>query len=368
MKRRQRPIAVDLFCGAGGFSLGFEQAGFDVVAAVDSDSVHADAHSQNFPKCKTITSSLRRLTGRELRAFAGLRDKHIHVVFGGPPCQGFSLIGKRKLRDPRNKLLFEFVRLVRELKPSYFVCENVEGLSQGKAKTALQSFVRRAKRAGYKIVEPIKALDARSFGVPQCRRRVFILGYRKGLKAPRYPKALERDDSLPSVWDAIRDLAGIGKKKRDSFRGKLPKINGYAAVLRGEKNDPKDLSHRRERNGDGLTGCLQSEHTSKSIRQFAKTAPGGFEPVSRFHRLSKTGVANTIRAGTGASHGSFTAPRPIHPTQARCITVREAARLHSFPDWFHFDGTVWHGFRQVGNSVPPLLARSVAKSIAAAIE
>jgi DNA (cytosine-5)-methyltransferase 1 len=367
MKRGQRPIAVDLFCGAGGMSLGFEQAGFEIAAAVDSDPIHAEAHAQNFPSCKTITADISTLTGRELRAFAGLRKRHIDVVFGGPPCQGFSLIGKRKLRDPRNKLLFEFVRLVRELQPSYFVCENVEGLAQGKARAVLDSFVRRAKRAGYEVVEPIQALDARGFGVPQNRRRVFILGYRRGLQRPIYPKPFNINGDGPSVWAAIRDLAGIGKKKRDSFYGTLPNIVGYAAILRGEKRDPDDLSLPRQRNGAGLTGCLKSEHTAKSIRRFTTTEPGGFETVSRFHRLSKLGAANTIRAGTGSSNGSFTAARPIHPTQARCITVREAARLHSYPDWFQFDQTVWHGFRQVGNSVPPLLARSVAKCIAVAI-
>jgi DNA (cytosine-5)-methyltransferase 1 len=329
-------------------SLGFEQAGFNVVASVDIDPIHTATHERNFPDCKAITADLSKLTGRELRAISGLGNKHIDVVFGGPPCQGFSLIGRRKLSDPRNKLLFQFARLVRELQPSYFVCENVAGLAQGKARKLLDSFVWRIERSGYKVVKPIQKLDASDFGVPQNRKRVFILGYLRGLPAPRYPQSLNGSGPHPTVWDAIGDLAGIGIKRSDAFYGKLPRGSAYASMLRGA------------RNGDGLTGCLRTEHTPKSIARFRSTKRDGFEPVSRFHRLSKNGNANTIRAGTDSTRGSYTAPRPIHPTQPRCITVREAARLHSYPDWFHFNETIWHGFRQVGNSVPPFLARSVA--------
>ena len=363
VKNKQRPIAVDLFCGAGGMSLGFEQAGFDVVAAVDFDPTHTKTHDRNFPHCKSLTADIAKLTGCELRAFTGIQNKQIDVVFGGPPCQGFSLIGKRQLNDPRNLLLFDFARLVKELQPSYFVCENVAGLSQGKAKKLLDSFVRRVERAGYNVVKPIQTLNAHDFGVPQRRKRVFVLGYRHGLPAPQYPQSLNGSGLHPTVWDAIADLKVIGNNKCGAYFGKLPQASEYASILRGDVSDANDLSRTRKRNGDGLTGCLQSAHSPESIRRFKNTAQGGCEAVSRFHRLSKAGVANTIRAGTGVSHGSYTAPRPIHPTQARCITVREAARLHSYPDWFHFNETIWHGFRQVGNSVPPLLARYVAKAI-----
>ena len=104
-------------------------------------------------------------------------------------------------------------------------------------------------------------------------------------------------------------------------------------------------------------------HTDLSKRRFLETRPGDTEPVSRFHKLDPEGVCNTIRAGTASDHGAFTSPRPIHPYSPRCITVREAARLHSYPDWFRFHVTKWHGFRQIGNSVPPLLARAVASKV-----
>jgi DNA (cytosine-5)-methyltransferase 1 len=112
-----------------------------------------------------------------------------------------------------------------------------------------------------------------------------------------------------------------------------------------------------------LTSSLRTIHTDLSKKRFLETAPGDTEPVSRFHKLDPKGVCNTIRAGTASDHGAFTSPRPIHPYSPRCITVREAARLHSYPDWFRFHVTKWHGFRQIGNSVPPLLARAVASKV-----
>jgi len=171
-KPRNRPTGVDLFCGVGGMSLGFEQAGFDVVAAVDFEPRHVETHSKNFPTCETVCADLSAISGAELRSKTGIGDSHIDVVFAGPPCQGFSLIGKRLKNDPRNLLLFDLARLIGELSPSYFAVENVEGILLGDAKNVLADFVGRLKKSGYCIVEPVQVLDAAEFGVPQLRRRV----------------------------------------------------------------------------------------------------------------------------------------------------------------------------------------------------
>lgn len=370
--KKKRPIAIDLFCGAGGMSLGFEQAGFDVAVALDDDPIHLDTYSANFPRCNTIRADISKIKGKDILSKAKLGKRDIHVLFGGPPCQGFSIIGKRRLDDPRNGLIFHFSRLIRELKPLYFVVENVEGLLLGKTSDILRSFIRRVKRAGYSVVEPIGCLDASNFGVPQRRRRLFILGYQKGLSAPELPapSSINNGDgkmSDPCVWDAICDLPNIDDFEElltsNVYYGPLGLPSDYASILRGDKRDREDRSQIRKLICNGLTGCLRTAHSLETIRRFRKTRPGNFEPISRFYRLAKEGLATTLRAGTGRSHGSFTAPRPIHPLYPRCITTREAARLHSFPDWFCFHPTKWHGFRQVGNSVPPLLARSVARSI-----
>jgi DNA (cytosine-5)-methyltransferase 1 len=353
-------------------SLGFEQAGFAVSAAVDDDPINVDTHGSNFPDCATLRADLSLLTGHDLRTRCGLAEEPIHVLFGGPPCQGFSIIGKRRADDPRNQGLLHFARLVAELCPYYFVVENVGGLAYGTATEVLESFVGRVEDAGYLIVTPIQVLDASCYGVPQRRKRVFILGYKRGLPIPHYPLPPNTQDKKqlaqpPTVWDAIGDLAVIDTIEPpligDVYVGDLGVPSAYVAQL--WMDAPASIGPRRSRPGSlmRLTGCLRTKHTPSTVERFAATQPGSYEPVSRFFRLTSDGVSPTLRAGTGPSHGSFTAPRPIHPLRPRCIAVREAARLHSFPDWFSFHPTNWHGFRQVGNSVPPLLARAVAEAV-----
>jgi DNA (cytosine-5)-methyltransferase 1 len=355
-------------------SLGFEQAGFEVVAAFDLEQIHVDTHKLNFPACRALRGDLSELSGTEIREQGKIGKRDIDVLFGGPPCQGFSLIGKRNASDPRNGLLLHFARLVRELEPKYFVMENVAGLTSGDAAKTLQAFINKARNAGYSVVEPVQVLDASDFGVPQRRRRVLVLGHRSDLPAPRYPKPLSATDkgyAPPTVWDAIGDLPNVDRCKyllqTDVYRGTLSEATLYSSVLRGETPDPADKSRRKPRQQPGLSGCLRTKHSGSTISRFKSTPPGTSEAISRFYRLSKNGLSSTLRAGTGPSNGSFMAARPIHPTKPRCITVREAARLHSFPDWFQFHATKWHGFRQIGNSVPPLLARSVAASVADAL-
>ena len=352
MPQSRPPLAIDLFCGAGGLSLGFERAGFEIVAAIDSNPVNITTYSQNFPETKTICADIASISGSLIRAECGLGNESIDVIFGGPPCQGFSTIGKRNLADPRNTLIFEFCRLVSELNPKYFVIENVAGLMYGAARSILESALQSLLTNGYEWLTPIQILNAQNFGVPQRRRRVFVIGSLTSEKSPQYPKLQKHD---VTVWDAISDLRHISRSRKlystDVYVGELGVANPYSSKLRGNKKSTE------------LTGCLLCQHQKKVISRFRKTPPGKIERISRFARLKKTSVAPTLRAGTPSSHGSFTAARPIHPTQPRCITVREAARLHSFPDWFQFHGTQWHGFQQVGNSVPPKLAQAVAQAV-----
>jgi DNA (cytosine-5)-methyltransferase 1 len=269
-------------------------------------------------------------------------------------------------------LVLHFARLVRELRPKYFVMENVDGLMLEYAAPILRSFCLRIKRAKYHVVEPIQVLDAADFGVPQRRRRTFILGCRRGLALPTYPTRQgivngNAEPYFPSVKDAIGDLPEIERFEELFESGELTAELGepshYARLMRGEIREAEDLSRDREVAIGVLTGCLRTVHSSTTVKRFRKTTPGCVEPVSRYYRLTMDGFAPTIRAGTNVDHGKHTAPRPIHPEKARCITVREAARLHSFPDWFQFHGTRWHAFRQIGNSVPPRLARGVAQAI-----
>lgn len=386
--KNQRPIAVDLFAGAGGMTLGFEKAGFDVLAAVELDPIHASIHEYNFPFWTTICQSVTQTTAREIRELSAIGDRDIDVVFGGPPCQGFSLMGKRNLDDDRNSLVSHFLRLVLELKPKFFVMENVRGMTIGKHKKILHQVIEKFKQYDYQVRENYQVLNAANYGVPQNRRRLFLIGCRQEFTLPNYPKPLtqppaqshrtsalnsistKEPNSLPitpNVQAAISDIPEAEQFPELKLRDWVIADHGipseYASKLRGLLTVANDYSYPRVYNADILTCSRRTKHTAKTIARFASTPPGRNDHISHFYRLNLKGLCTTLRAGTASNRGAFTSPRPIHPITPRCITVREAARLHSYPDWFRFHVTKWHGFRQIGNSVPPLLAQAVAREI-----
>jgi DNA (cytosine-5)-methyltransferase 1 len=385
----RRPLGVDLFAGAGGMSLGFEQAGFDVAAAVEYDPIHCATHEFNFPHCASICRSVADIDGAYIREHSRIGRQPVDVVFGGAPCQGFSMIGKRALDDPRNALVDHFVRLVLDLKAHYFVFENVRGLTVGSHKKFLEELILKFRDGGYRVLEEYRVLNAAHHGVPQDRQRLFLIGARKGFPLPEYPTDTHRPrrngdghgkgdgtanlflSQTPSVWDALRDLPEADDYEellhQDWVKAKFANPTDYAAPLRGGA-DTRNYSYDRDFDASLLTSSLRTIHTDLSKKRFLATLPGETEPVSRFLKLDPNGVCNTIRAGTASDRGAFTSPRPIHPYSPRCITVREAARLHSYPDWFRFHVTKWHGFRQIGNSVPPRLARAVAAKVCEQIE
>ena len=367
----QRPIGIDLFAGAGGMTLGFEQAGFDIPISVELDPIHCAIHKFNFPFWSILCRNVVELTGNEIREKLNIPNREIDVIFGGPPCQGFSQIGKRALDDPRNALISHFLRIVLELKPKYFVIENVKGLTVGKHQIFLEEVINKLSKNSYQLQLPYQVLNAANYGVPQHRERLFILGCKKGLKLPNYPQIQihKKSEAYINVWDAIGDLPEVENYPElleiDWVKAEndYDKPSEYAKKLRGIEYFNNDYSYEREYDQTILTSSLRTKHTQQSIARFDATAQGKTEPVSRFYKLNPHGICNTLRAGTPSSRGSYTSPRPIHPLTPRCITVREAARLHSYPDWFRFHVTKWHGFRQVGNSVPPLLAKAVAQEI-----
>ncbi|MEL6351129.1 MAG: DNA cytosine methyltransferase [Cyanobacteria bacterium J06627_28] len=363
---RKRPIVVDLFAGAGGLSFGFEQAGFDVVAAVEVDPVHACVHKFNFPQCAVLPRSVFQLSGEDIRQAANL-PAHISVdvVAGGAPCQGFSAMGKRALDDPRNGLVREFIRLVGELQPSYFLFENVKGLTVGRHRPFLQVILNEMALAGYNVVQPWQVLNAKDYGVPQRRERLFLLGARKDLPLPSYPEPLGHQVTCA---EALDDLPDAEQSEQLLFCDEVPfsylkPPTGYSALMRCSSLKSWRYGYQRRWNQNVLTSSRRTQHTKISRARFAQTEPGKLEVISHFFRLPSEGVANTLRAGTDSARGAFTSPRPIHHRYARCITVREMARLHGFPDWFRAHATKWHGARQIGNAVPPPLAFALASEL-----
>jgi DNA (cytosine-5)-methyltransferase 1 len=374
----RRPIGIDLFAGAGGMSLGFEQAGFDITAAVEIDPIHAAVHHFNFPETAVIARSIVGLTGDEVREIARIGRKPIDVVFGGPPCQGFSLMGHRMLDDPRNQLVKEFVRLVAELGAKTFVFENVKGLTVGKHRSFLDTLIKVFEAAGYRVRIPWKVLNALNFGVPQNRQRLFLLGAKRETPVPVYPEPtraaehdlFSRNDTKlnPACFDALSDLPDIERYEDLMTTDSVETMEwgtptDYSREMRCLTKDSWHFGYPRRWPSNLLTSSMRTVHTEISRRRFSATREGEVEPISRFFKLPRTGPSNTLRAGTDSARGAFTSPRPIHYQYDRCITVREMARLHGYPDWFRFHITKWHGARQIGNSVPPPLARAVATSI-----
>lgn len=367
--RRRKPKAVDLFCGIGGMSLGVRQAGFDVVAAFDLEERHVRGYKKNFRQSRAFVQDISSLTSAKINSITGLDE--VDFLFGGPPCQGFSVGGLRLQEDSRNQLLLEFARLVGELRPKYFLLENVAGLTQGYGREFLAEFIKRVESQGFHVGNNFNVLDAAEFGVPQKRKRLFVLGTKSGLPPLEIPSAnhiTTKDGEMyfPTVGDAIRDLPKVDSVdhllNEDGFHGEMACTSYYSSLMQGFEKEAEDKLRQRKRCSP-LTGCLRTAHSLEVQRRFRETEPGKSESISRYKKLEWQGLAPTIRAGTGPDRGSHTSPRPIHPEHPRCITVREAARLHSFPDWFQFDPTRWHAFRQIGNSVPPRLAWSIASPI-----
>lgn len=377
----RRPVAVDLFAGAGGMSLGFEQAGFDVLAAVDNDPVHLAVHERNFPHTFALCDDIGTVTadaihaaigkGWSLAQRAGEWDGVVDCLFGGPSCQGFSDMGRQNPNDDRNNLVFAFARVVRDLKPRSFVIENVPGLLFPKVRAHLDRLLEELRLAGYRLAGELPVvLDASMHGVPQRRKRVFIVGVADGVELPRSPAATES----PTVAEALDDLPAIEgiDELLTSDRLHLTEAlvehmaasaSAYAASLRSRVG----LEYERRWSSLILTGSQRTVHQPSVVERFRSLASGAADVVSRTHRLNGNGYSPTLRAGTGRDHGSFTAPRPIHHRLPRVITVREAARLHSFPDWFSFNEAKWHALREIGNAVPPRLAAAVADTVVEAL-
>lgn len=375
IKYTSRPIAVEFFAGAGGLSLGLEQAGFDVVLAADRDGYHVATHERNFPNGLSICASVTDLDGGKIRALLGT-DREIDLVAGGPPCQGFSHMGTRDVLDPRNTLVNEFVRLVLELRPKAFLMENVPGMQSGATAAIFEHALARweNEEPGYAITTPVRTLNAAAFGVPQSRERLFVLGIRRDIASrPYYPDGpAAGQPPRPTVEQAIGDLPRLAEHpemlERDwtSYGESRPRAP-YARVLRGLEGDPTDYSHPRRWDRSRVTCSAAVRHRPDIAALYAATVPGTMVPGHKLPKLDPNGLAPTLRAGSESEHGSYTAPRPIHPQEPRCITAREAARLHGYPDWFQFYPGKWHAYRQIGNSVCPPVARALGRQLMLAL-
>jgi DNA (cytosine-5)-methyltransferase 1 len=356
---------VDLFSGCGGFGLGAKLAGFNVVAAIDIDKTLQSAYQNNFPSTKVLNGDLSVMNKDSWHLI--LSDEKIDGVIGGPPCQGYSRIGKSDVNDPRRSLLHHFFRTVNIIQPKFFVMENVEGLlDEGNIEELQQAISHVDKR--YTVLAPI-IVDASKYGVPTKRKRVVVIGYDAAEMDPITEEDLiSAQTTEVTVKDAIRDISGpISQQKNDLGWSKyrnMKNLSAYAEKMRRMPPAGLGWSESIEKLKLGKTsGHFDTVHSAKVKTRYENIKQGETDKVSRAKKLAWEGVCPTLRAGTGADKGSHQAVRPLHPTEARVITVREAARLQGFPDWFCFHETKWHSFRMIGNSVSPVVSEAILNVI-----
>ena len=358
----ETPTVIDLFAGVGGLSLGAARAGFRVLAAVENDPIALASHAKNFPAVKHFSDDISKLKGADLLARIGIEKGELTGLIGGPPCQGFSNIGKRKEDDSRNYLFGHFFRLVDEIRPAFFVAENVPGIRNPKYDRMREDAFAKVPDC-YELFDPI-VVRASSYGAPTTRTRIFFIGYDPTKLASLSPSdfAPPEDVETITVKDALQGLPSEildDWQSKDAEWGYVVKSNGshYMTRIVGEipSGVGDELAIREYEESSLTSGCQGTRHVAEVVERFSKLEQGQTDSVSRAMRLNLSGFCPTLRAGTARDKGSYQAIRPVHPTEPRVITPREAARLQGFPDWFVFHPTKWHSFRQIGNSVSPLV-------------
>lgn len=337
---------IDLFCGCGGLSLGFEQAGFEPVLAVDSWKDAVITYNHNRPSPVGICEDIHNLSDDFWTSLN--QSGEIVGVIGGPPCQGYSTVGTRDINDPRNHLYLQYCRVVEKVRPQFFVIENVKGLTTLSNGLFLDDIYRRFSSLGYNVSYQI--LNAAHYGVPQNRERVFFVGMKKSAFA--FPAGDVQN--LVTCAAALSDLPKLQEENGALLQQEYscPPQTPYQKLMRARSS----VVHNHQ-----LT--LHTEQTKHIISMIPdggkiKDLPREYWEVRKynkaFERMSSTRPSNTVDTG----HRNY-----FHYSENRIPTARENARLQSFPDDFEFIGTRTSQYKQIGNAVPPLLAYAIAKAI-----
>ena len=360
---------IDLFSGAGGFSLGATRAGFDLAGSVEIDPHAISVHKRNFPKSPLLNKDISTISGVQLLQEFDLELGEIDGIIGGPPCQGFSHMGHGNTCDPRNQLFIHFFEIVNDTSPKFFLAENVPGILNPKNSHIIECALSKVDK--YEVLDLPIRLVAKDFGAPTTRARVFFLGFLKGEMNSISEVAFKPKNTAPVyVEDALKGLPPVidplWLREEDGWQ-KIDKVvdGTFGSKLYGRvpsKVGDKE-SIRRLRENSEVSGCLGTRHSKDLIDRYSKINQGEVDRISKSRRLVPNGFCPTLRAGTGSDKGSYQAVRPLHPTEDRVITPREAARLQGFPDWFQFHHTKWHSFRQIGNSVSPIVAEQILRVI-----
>ena len=340
---------LDLFCGCGGLSKGFEMAKFNIIGGVDFNKEAIDTFNYNFKGSKGLDVDILNIDEKKIKETFGNK---IDIIIGGPPCQGFSAANRNKVDDdPRNKLFFQFVKFVDTFKPSVVVIENVRGIvtqNNGYAKNEIYKIF---EKRGYNVTH--KVLDASDYGVPQKRMRNFFVITRNFSfdfnNVKKITKKVTVKDAIGDLYDFEKDESEIKKAKVESMSSFAKRMNNGADIYNHEVRYPADIVQKR------ISYVKQGENWQVIPKELFANQRNN-RHSSAYKRLNEIDVSVTI--DTGNSHSNY-----FHPLYNRIPTVREAARIQSFPDDFVFCGSRTSQYRQVGNAVPPLLAYAIAKQI-----
>jgi DNA (cytosine-5)-methyltransferase 1 len=377
---------IDLFCGAGGLSLGFEKAGFKCVGAIDISKACIDTHKLNFPDCVSINSDITKVKPDEFRKKIG--NKKINLIIGGPPCPTFSTIGHAKIRsvetkkdknftlfnDKRNFLFKKYFEYIEFFKPDFFVMENVPNFVTKYNGLIFNQTKKRIETLGYKIVNESNTIfNAADYGVPQTRKRMILIGSRHSninyippeIKFyPNNSSIAKKSNKYVTVKEAIDDLPKITDNWRtdECKYSKFLKLSKYQTLMREKTNGSVKNNICRMTNERAKKVFKHMKQGSKYMdlpKKIRNILP--FREDIFHDRLKK--LVNNKPSWTVIAHIGMDGYMYIHPNEIRTLSVREAARLQSFPDDFIFLGTQMQTYHQVGNAVPALLAKVLATSI-----
>ncbi len=338
---------IDLFCGCGGFSKGFEDAGFEIAMGLDNWNDAIVTFNKNHKKPTGVCKDIYDFSNDELKKF-GKRNNVVGII-GGPPCQGFSMVGKREASDKRNTLYLQYVRFVEQIKPEFFILENVKGLLTLEKGYFKKEIIERFSELGYNVT--YKVLKACDYGVPQKRERVFFVGLRKDKFGDKFFKYPTPTNEFVGTEAALNDLPSLDNGE-DPTKYRVQPQNHFQELMRKNSKSIKN---------NEVT--IHTEQTKKIISMIPdggniRSLPEEFYKVrnysSAFKRMNSKEPSTTIDCG----HRNY-----FHYKENRIPTVRESARIQSFPDDFEFVGTKTSQYTQVGNAVPPLLAQIVGESI-----
>nr|WP_314502880.1 DNA cytosine methyltransferase [uncultured Lachnoanaerobaculum sp.] len=377
MEQRQNNTSrynfIDLFCGAGGMSLGFLQEGYSINLACDIEPACIETYRFNHPNVNSkyiINEDIKKI---EDNIDEYLQFKKVDLVIGGPPCQGFSIANQQRLiDDPRNKLYKSFVNIVSKTQPKFFVMENVKGMMRV-ANQVKEDF----EKVGYEV--DFKIFKAQNFSVPQNRERLIFIGSRVSFSPQKIIDMIKTTENINYVLkDAIGDLNKLEASREKNNTEAINKINGGIVIEKVSKQDPSSyidkinngvkferlvFNHQARYNNDrDIEIYSRMEQGDKSddpkIKDIMPYANRSHIFKDKYYKLKNNDVSKTVTA-----HMRFDCNMYIHPTEARGLTPREAARVQSYPDDYVFKGAFTKTYMQVGNSVPPLMGRGIARVI-----